>query len=291
VPAASIISAIREDRETGFHNNLGESIHEPTSCGSFVCLVNGRVAVGCRHPCAVCPAAVRAPSRPSREGCHLGAHAAGAREQDARHGKDDVIDLGSGDGITVITAAKRGATALGIEYNPDMVELSKRNAASAGVSERASFMKADIFESDYSRATVITMFLLPSLNLRLRPTILDLKPGTRIVSNSFDMEDWQADETATITDDCVNFCTALLWIVPAKVEGVWRLPQGDLRLEQQFQMISGTLGSSPISQGRLRGSDITFLAAGAQYTGRVDGSVMRGTVTGGSGGTWTATRR
>ncbi|MGH7829200.1 MAG: SAM-dependent methyltransferase, partial [Candidatus Binatia bacterium] len=99
---------------------------------------------------------------------------------------DYVIDLGSGDGRTVITAAKRGARALGIEYNPDMVELSKRNAAKEGVSDRVQFVKADIFESDFSKATVITMFLLTEINLKLRPKILDLKPGTRIVSNAFD---------------------------------------------------------------------------------------------------------
>jgi precorrin-6B methylase 2 len=108
------------------------------------------------------------------------------------------MDLGSGDGITVITAAKRGAKAIGIEYNPDMVELSKQNAEKAGVSDRATFMKADLFETDLGQATVITMFLLPQINMRLRPTILDLKPGTRIVSNSFTMEDWTADETATV---------------------------------------------------------------------------------------------
>src|SRR5512134_239102 len=108
--------------------------------------------------------------------------------------KDYVIDLGSGDGRTVITAAKRGAKALGIEYNPDMVELSKRNAAKEGVSDKATFMKADLFESDFSQATVISMFLLPDINIRLRPKILNLKPGTRIVSNSFDMEEWKADE-------------------------------------------------------------------------------------------------
>ena len=106
--------------------------------------------------------------------------------------KDYVIDLGSGDGRTVITAAKRGSKALGIEYNPDMVELSKRNAAKEGVSDKANFVKADLFESDFSQAQVITMFLLPSINIKLRPKILDLKPGTRIVSNSFDMEDWKS---------------------------------------------------------------------------------------------------
>src|SRR5690349_15704415 len=110
--------------------------------------------------------------------------------------RDYVIDLGSGDGRTVITAAKRGARALGIEYNPEMVELSKRNAAKEGVSDKASFMKADLFESDFSQATVITMFLLPEINLQLRPKILELKPGTRVVSNTFTMGDWTADETA-----------------------------------------------------------------------------------------------
>ncbi len=113
--------------------------------------------------------------------------------------KDYVIDLGSGDGRTVITAAKRGSKALGIEYNPDMVELSKRNAAKEGVSDKASFMKADLFESDFSQAQVITMFLLSSINMKLRPKILDLKPGTRIVSNTFDMGEWKPDETATLS--------------------------------------------------------------------------------------------
>src|SRR6266568_5941080 len=150
--------------------------------------------------------------------------------------KDYVIDLGSGDGRTVITAAKRGARALGIEYNPDMVELSKRNAAKAGVTDKANFVKADLFESDFSQATVITMFLLPDINLRLRPKILDLKPGIRIVSNSFTMGDWKADDTVTVTDDCASYCTAYLWIVPAKVEGKWQLPQGELTLNQTYQM-------------------------------------------------------
>ena len=205
--------------------------------------------------------------------------------------RDYLIDLGSGDGRTVITAAKRGLRALGIEYNPDMVELSVRNAAAAGVSDKASFVKADIFESDFSKATVITMFLLPALNLRLRPTLLDLAPGTRLVSNSFRMEAWEPDETATVADDCVSWCTALLWIVPAKVEGTWRLPQGDLTLKQEFQMISGTLGSTPISGGRLRGKEITFIVGAVQYSGQVNGSSMQGTVKGGNSGTWSATRK
>jgi SAM-dependent methyltransferase len=190
--------------------------------------------------------------------------------------KDYVIDLGSGDGRTVITAAKRGSKALGIEYNPDMVELSKRNAAKEGVSDKASFMKADLFESDFSQAQVITMFLLPSINMKLRPKILNLKPGTRIVSNSFDMEEWKPDQTENV-EGCSNWCTAHLWIVPAKVDGNWKLPQGELTIKQTFQMISGTLkngnASSQIS-GKLNGDQISFSAGGTQYTGRVNGNTM-----------------
>jgi hypothetical protein len=208
--------------------------------------------------------------------------------------KDYVIDLGSGDGRTVISAAKRGATAQGIEYNPDMVELSKRNAAKEGVGDKATFAKADLFESDFSQATVITMFLLPDINLKLRPNILDLKPGTRIVSNTFTMGEWTADETATVNEDCQSYCTALLWIVPAKVAGTWQLSQGELALKQTFQMISGTIRSgnvsTPITNGRLRGDQISFTAGGAQYTGRVNGNVMEGNVKGGTDSKWRATR-
>ena len=209
--------------------------------------------------------------------------------------KDYVIDLGSGDGRTVITAAKRGARALGIEYNPDMVELSKRNAANEGVSDKANFVKADLFESDFTQATAITMFLLPEINLRLRPKILDLKPGTRIVSNSFTMGEWKADEEATVDKDCISYCTALLWIVPAKAGGAWQLPQGELALKQEFQMLSGALKSgsqsTPITNGRLLGDQITFSAGGAEYTGRVSGNAMEGSVkSGASSGKWKATR-
>jgi len=203
--------------------------------------------------------------------------------------KDFLIDLGSGDGRTVITAAKRGSKALGIEYNPDMVELSKRNAAKEGVSDKASFVKADLFESDFSQAQVITMFLLPSINIKLRPKILDLKPGTRIVSNSFDMEDWKADQTETVAG-CNNWCTALLWIVPAKVGGTWKLPQGELSIKQTFQMISGTLksgGNSSQISGKLNGDQISFTAGGTQYSGRVNGNAMEGTA---GGAKWSATR-
>ena len=205
---------------------------------------------------------------------------------------DYVIDLGSGDGRTVITAAKRGARALGIEYNPDMVELSKRTAAKEGVSDKASFVKADLFESDFSQATVITMFLLPTINIQLRPKILDLKAGTRIVSNSFDMGEWKADATGNAEGGCGGWCTAYLWIVPAKVEGTWKLPQGELALKQTFQMLSGTLKSAgnatEITNGKLNGDQISFTAGGSQYTGRLNGNMMEGSL--GSGGNWKATR-
>ena len=205
--------------------------------------------------------------------------------------QDYVIDLGSGDGRTVITAAKRGAKALGIEYNPDMVELSKRNAAKEGVTDKAQFMKADLFETDFSKATVITMFLLPEINMKLRPKILDMKPGTRVVSNSFTMGEWEDDETANVTESCSSWCTAHFWIVPAKVQGTWKMPSGELELKQQFQMISGTLkngGKSVPVKGRLRGEQITFNAGEAQYAGKVNGDKMEGSSKG--GGNWSATR-
>ena len=205
--------------------------------------------------------------------------------------KDYLIDLGSGDGRTVITAAKRGLRAHGIEYNPDMVELSKRNAAKEGVSDKATFAKADLFESDFSEAQVITMFLLPGINLKLRPKILDLKPGTRIVSNSFTMGEWASDESASVGGECDHWCTALLWIVPAKVEGTWQLPQGELTLKQTFQMLSGTLktgtSASEITNAKMIGDQIVFTAGGQQYTGRVNGNVMEGKS---GSGSWKATR-
>jgi hypothetical protein len=208
---------------------------------------------------------------------------------------DYLMDLGSGDGRTVILAAKRGTRALGVEYNPDMVELSKRNAAKEGVTDKAQFVKADLFATDLSKATVITMFLLPDINLKLRPTILNLKPGTRIVSNSFTMAEWKADQTETVGGDCSSWCTALLWIVPAKVEGTWQLKDGELRLKQTFQMVTGTLtagGSETPVSGQLLGERITFTAGKTQYTGRVDGnSIVNGAVSGAANGSWSATRK
>jgi len=193
---------------------------------------------------------------------------------------DFVMDLGSGDGRTVITAAKRGARALGVEYNPDMVELSKRNAEKEGVAGKAAFVKADLFETDFSEASVITMFLLPDINKKLRPKILDLKPGTRIVSNTFTMGDWKTDETATLTADTgcpSSYCTALFWIVPAKVAGTYKVPQGELTLKQEFQMLTGTLateGKTFVLDGKVRGEEITFKAGGKEYRGKMNGKSL-----------------
>lgn len=201
---------------------------------------------------------------------------------------DYVIDLGSGDGRTVITAAKRGAKAHGIEYNPEMVELSKRNAAKEGVSDKATFEKADIFVSDYSKATVLTLFLLTDINLKLRPKILEMKPGTRVTSNTFDMGDWMPDDTVTAGADCISYCKAFFWVVPAKVQGTWKLPQGELVLEQKYQMITGTLKSGKDTaqvSGKLTGDQINFTAGNEKYEGRVSGDTIEG-----AGGKWKATR-
>ncbi len=194
--------------------------------------------------------------------------------------QDFVIDLGSGDGRTVITAARRGARALGIEYNPKMVELSKRNAEKAGVAGRASFAKADLFETDLSQASVITMFLLPEINLKLRPKILKLQPGTRVVSNSFTMGDWQADATVEVSASrgCENsWCTALLWIVPARIAGTYQLPEGEVTLKQTFQMLSGTMrtgGKTFALRGRVNGEEISFSAGGKHYKARLNGKQL-----------------
>jgi precorrin-6B methylase 2 len=194
---------------------------------------------------------------------------------------DFVMDLGSGDGRTVITAAKRGARALGVEYNPDMVELSKRNADKAGVAGRAQFVKADLFNTDFSKATVITMFLLPEINLKLRPKILKLKPGTRVVSNSFTMGDWTADQTVELTAstgcDNSSWCTALLWIVPAQVAGTYKVAEGEVTLKQTFQMLSGTMrtgGKTFALKGKVNGEEISFTAGGKKYRGRLNGKTL-----------------
>lgn len=211
----------------------------------------------------------------------------------AKLGPNDVhYDLGSGDGRTVITAAKRGAKTTGVEFNPNMVQLSRRNAQKEGVADKARFVQGDIFETDFSDATVITLFLLPELNVRLRPKILDLKPGARIVSNSFTMGDWQSDQTqnANEKEGCTAYCTAYMWIVPAKVEGKWKLPDGELTLKQSYQNVTGSLGSNDV-KGSLRADQITFTAGNAQYTGKVNGNTMTGTMkNGANSSSFTATK-
>lgn len=201
--------------------------------------------------------------------------------------KDFLIDLGSGDGRTVIGAAKLGARALGIEYNPAMVELSKKNAELAGVSDKSKFLKADLFETDLSEATVITMFLLPEINLQLRPRLLELKPGTRIVSNTFTMGDWIPDLEVTTDNPDESWSTALLWIIPAKINGTWKMGDGELSIRQEYQMFFGTFKSgdksSIITDGRLKGDTINFKINGEVYIGKVGGkSIMSGTATSGS---------
>lgn len=199
--------------------------------------------------------------------------------------QDYLVDLGSGDGRTVITAAKRGAKALGVEYNPKMVALSKRSAQEEGVADRAQFKQADIFSTDFSDATVLTLFLLPELNLRLRPTILKMKPGTRVVSNSFNMEEWEPDETVQAVDGCTSYCNAYKWIVPAQIGGHWTTGDGNkLELVQYFQYVRGHLHSNgqklEISEGRLNGAHISFVVGNDRYTGEVDGKHMKGQVNG-----------
>jgi SAM-dependent methyltransferase len=206
---------------------------------------------------------------------------------------DTVYDLGSGDGRTVITAAKRGAKAIGIEYNPKMVALAKRTAAKEGMADKVTFIEGDIFKEDFSKATVLTLFLLPSLNVQLRPTILEMKPGTRVVSNAFDMGDWEADQSFNAEGDCHSWCRAHYWMVPAKVEGRWVLADGELTLTQKYQKLTGTLKSgnvvAPLAEGaKMAGEEITFTAGGKKYTGKVNGNTMEGTIDG--GGSWKATK-
>jgi len=187
---------------------------------------------------------------------------------------DRLVDLGSGDGVVVIAAARRGARARGIEYDRRLVALSKRKAEEAGVAARTRFVRGDLFQTDFSGATVVTTFLLPSMNLRLRPTFLAMRPGTRIVANTFGIADWEPDETVTL-EPCDPWCKAMLWIVPARVGGTWLTPHGDLTLVQRFQIVSGTLGRHRIESGRLRGEEIAFTVGATTYRGRVDGDRMR----------------
>ena len=209
--------------------------------------------------------------------------------------QDFVVDLGSGDGRTVIAAARRGARALGVEYNDDLVELSRQLALEAGVADKATFVQGDMFEADISQATVLALFLLPENLERLRDKFLTLRPGTRIVLNTLGIPEWQPDAREEAVGDCAGWCTALLHIVPADVGGAWRLPAGELVINQQFQMVSGTLSSEgrrvALSDGRVRGDRITFAVQDVVYEGRVAGDRIEGTTgTGEHRQSWTAMR-
>lgn len=207
--------------------------------------------------------------------------------------QDFVMDLGSGDGRNIIAAAKRGARGRGVEYNPDMVEYSRRLAKEAGVSDKAEFVQGDMYEADVSKASVLALFLLPSNLLQLRSKFLDMQPGSRIVANTFSIQDWTADETVTL-EECTSWCTAMLYIVPAKVGGTWRVPQGELTLQQEYQMLTGTLtsgGQSTEVTGKLRGDQITLTIGGQEMTGRVKGNSIAGTLRNGSAqNNWTASK-
>lgn len=200
--------------------------------------------------------------------------------------QDRVFDLGSGDGIIAIAAAQKfKANAVGIEFNPNMAEFARRKVAEAGVQDKVRIITGDIFKEDFSAAHVVTMYLLPELNLSLRPTILQMKPGTRVVAHAFDMGDWQADETATAAG-----ATAFMWIVPASVQGGWSVSfdagkTARLNLEQTFQNVGGTITLDGRTQQllgvRLRGEDLSFQFRGegqsvSNFRGKVNGNSLSG---------------
>jgi len=214
--------------------------------------------------------------------------------------RDVVYDLGSGDGRLVIAAARRGARTVGVEFNPELVAFSERRARAEGVAGRARFVQGDIFETDFKEATVVTLYLLPALNLRLRPTLLGMRPGTRVVSHAFGMDDWAPDELSRAVGR-----TAYLWIVPAAIGGAWRLdlhggPSFDVVLVQRFQRIEGTIALGGVEAGLrepvLRGDAIRFgfvdlAGAWHELTGTVSGDRMSGVYeAAGRKGEWAAVR-
>jgi len=220
--------------------------------------------------------------------------------------EDYVIDLGAGDGKIAIAAAKKfGARSTGIEYNPDMAALAQRNAQAAGVGGKAQIVQGDIFVSDFTQATVLTMYLLPSLNMRLRPQILAMRPGTRVVTHAFNMEDWEPDESSDVDGRRVY-----LWVVPASVAGRWAMELSgaggsekiSLNLDQKYQRIEGVayLGSTlaGLREPRLSGFRIGFAyvdnhGVRRDFTGRVTGATMEGSfrTDGGQDGRWSATKK
>jgi predicted RNA methylase len=206
---------------------------------------------------------------------------------------DYVIDLGCGDGRIAIAAAKLGAKALGVDIDPRRIEDANENAKKEGMgADKVSFRRQNLFETEIDQASVITMYLLTTVNMKLRPKLLELKAGTRVVSHAFELGDWRPDETAQI-----GFRHAFLWIVPAKAGGRWQIESGGMRgtleLDQTFQRLTGRaeIGgkSLAVSDGSLRGTNIEFtLEDGRKFRGRVDGGRMQSIEQG--AGAWQATR-
>jgi SAM-dependent methyltransferase len=210
---------------------------------------------------------------------------------------DFVMDLGSGDGRNIIAAAKLGARAVGVEFNPEMVALSRKLATEAGVGDKAQFIEGDMYAADISQATVLALFLLPVNLNRLTPKFLDMKPGSRIAGNTFAMDGWEPDDRFTLDDgtDCSSWCEALLWIVPAKAAGTWKMANGTITLTQKYQVIQGSIttdaGTHAIANTALQGADISFIAGGLTYQGQIDGDTIVGTITTPSGQVpWRANR-
>jgi len=208
--------------------------------------------------------------------------------------RDFVVDLGSGDGRNIIAAAKRGARGLGVEYEPDMVALSRRYAEEAGVGDKAKFVQGDMFEADFSQASVLALFLLPANLRKLAPKFLELPPGTRIVNNGYRIEGWEETEVGHVDGLCMAWCTAYLYVVPAKVAGIWHIPSGEVKFEQDFQTLSGTLiasdGRTQKVDGSIKGDRIRFTTGLDTYSGRVNGKEMSGEASGALGGYWRGTR-
>src|SRR5688572_3001360 len=205
---------------------------------------------------------------------------------------DVVMDLGSGDGRMVIAAAKRRARAIGVEYTPEMVEHARGNARAAGVADKATFVRGDMYEADISKATVMALFLLPQNLDRLKDKFLALKPGSRIVLNTYAITGWEPDEQYHVEGDCRSWCEVLLHYVPAQVAGEWRIGGDELRLTQAFQVVTGefSAGASTTQvQGRLKGAAIAMKIGDVDYTGTVDGDRIRGT-SGPQRRPWRATR-
>jgi SAM-dependent methyltransferase len=202
---------------------------------------------------------------------------------------DVVYDLGSGDGRIVIAAARRGARSVGVELDSMLVEESRASADSAGVSPRVEFRRADLFATDLRPATVVTLYLGRELNQRLRPIFLrDLRPGTRVVSQAFDMGDWMPDSVITVRSREVAATPIHLWVIPADVAGRWALAIGPndasaerlrLDLAQHYQSARGSAGSVELEVVRLRGDSLAFSAGERRFAGRVSGDTARGTVT------------